>query len=234
MLPIAILAGGLATRLGPVTENIPKSMLEVAGEPFIVHQLRELRRNDVEKVVLCIGHLGEQIKSFVKDGSDYGVQVHYSYEALRLLGTGGAIRNALHLLNGDFFVLYGDSFLQIDYQSVYESFQNSEDSALMTVFRNEGRWDTSNVEMEGRKIKVYSKDRPNPRMTHIDYGLGILKPELFKNYPKNAKFDLKEIYESLSKKGDLTSYEATHRFYEIGSHDGLKELNDILSVRSET
>ena len=233
MIPVVILAGGLATRLRPITETIPKSLVEISGEPFIVHQLRELNRQGIKDVVLCVGHLGKQIEAFVKDGSEYGVRVQYSYETQKLLGTGGAIRNALSLLNEAFFVLYGDSWLEIDYQSVYESFQNSVNLALMTVFRNEGRWDTSNVEMDGRNIKLYSKDQRNPRMTHIDYGLGILKPELFKNYLENTKFDLTEIYESLSKKGDLTFYEATHRFYEIGSHDGLRELNDILGLRNE-
>ena len=118
MIPIAILAGGLATRLRPLTETIPKSLIEVGGEPFIVHQLRELSRQGVKDVVVCLGHLGEQIKSFVKDGSEYGVRVRYSYETQNLLGTGGAIRNALPLLNDEFFVLYGDSWLDIDYSSV--------------------------------------------------------------------------------------------------------------------
>jgi N-acetyl-alpha-D-muramate 1-phosphate uridylyltransferase len=237
MIPVVILAGGLATRLRPITENIPKSLVEIAGEPFIVHQLRELNRQGIKDVVLCVGHLGKEIEAFVKDGSEYGVRVQYSYETPKLLGTGGAIRNALSLLNEAFFVLYGDSWLEIDYRTVSDTFQNSENSALMTVFRNEGRWDTSNVEMDGDRIKLYSKDQPNPRMTHIDYGLGILKSEVFENYshrkfrPGNSKFDLAEIYEELSKKRDLASFEATHRFYEIGSHDGLKELNGILGVR---
>jgi len=228
MIQIVILAGGLGTRLRPITETIPKSLVEVAGEPFIAHQLRELNRQGIKDVVLCVGHLGKQIDNFVKDGSEYGVRVQYSYETQELLGTGGAIRNALPLLKDDFFVLYGDSWLEIDYRAVDESFQNSGNLALMTVFRNEGRWDTSNVEMDGRKIKLYSKDQRNLRMTHIDYGLGILKPEVFENYAVNAKFDLEEIYELLSQKGELASFEATHRFYEVGSHTGLSELNKRL------
>ena len=231
MIPIAILAGGLGTRLRPITETIPKSLLEVAGEPFIAHQLRELARQGIQNVVICIGFLGEQIEEFVKDGSKYGIYVQYSYETQNLLGTGGAIRNALPLLNGDFFVLYGDSWLDIDYRLAYESFQNSGKRALMTVFRNEGRWDTSNVEMDGECIKLYSKTKQNPRMTHIDYGLGILKPNIFELYPEGANFDLAEIYESLSDSGRLASFEAKNRFYEIGSYDGLKELNEILQDR---
>ena len=231
MIPIAILAGGLGTRLRPITETMPKSLLEIDGEPFIAHQLRELARQGIQNVILCVGFLGEQVESFVKDGAEYGVRIKYSYETNDLLGTGGAIRNALHLLTDDFFVLYGDSWLDIDYRSVYESFQNSGKTALMTVYRNEGRWDTSNVEMDGNRIKIYSKIKPNPRMTHIDYGLGILKPNIFEKYPEGANFDLAEIYESLSDSGRLASFEAKNRFYEIGSHDGLKELNEIFQER---
>jgi N-acetyl-alpha-D-muramate 1-phosphate uridylyltransferase len=233
MIPVAILAGGLATRLKPITNTIPKSMVEVAGVPFIAHQLIELQRQGVEEIVLCLGHFGEQVESFVKDGSEYGVRVQYSYETQGLLGTGGAIRNALDLLDDVFFVLYGDSWLDIDYNSVYESFYKSGNSALMSVFRNEGLWDTSNVEMSGERIKTYSKEQRNTSMTHIDYGLGILKHKVFENYPENVNFDLAEIYELLSKKGDLASFEVTQRFYEVGSHDGLMELNKILSVRLE-
>ena len=203
----------------------------MAGEPFIAQQLRELAREGIQNVVICVGYLGEQIEKFVKDGSEYGIYVQYSYETDNLLGTGGAIRNALHLLTDDFFVLYGDSWLDIDYRSVYKSFQNSGKTALMTVYRNEGRWDTSNVEMDENHIKIYSKTKRNSRMTHIDYGLGILKRTIFEQYPVGANFDLAEIYESLSYSGRLAYFEATNRFYEIGSHDGLKELNDIFQER---
>ena len=231
MIPTSILAGGLGTRLRPITETIPKSLIKVAGEPFIAHQLRELARQGIEDVILCVGYLGEQIEEFVKDGSEYGTRVQYSYETQNLLGTGGAIKKALPLLGDEFFVLYGDSWLDIDYRLAYESFQNSGKTALITVYRNEGRWDTSNVEMDGNHIKIYSKTKRNPRMTHIDYGLGILKPNIFEQYPEGANFDLAEIYESLSASGRLASFEAKNRFYEIGSHDGLKELNEILQEK---
>jgi N-acetyl-alpha-D-muramate 1-phosphate uridylyltransferase len=230
MLPVAILAGGLASRLRPITETIPKSMLEVAGEPFIAHQLRELSRQGVDNVVLCVGYLGEQIENFVKDGSEFGISLQYSYETQKLLGTGGAIKKALPLLGDVFFVLYGDSWLKVDYLAIQRTYEKSNRSALMSVFRNEGLWDTSNVEMGGNQIKLYSKAHLNPRMTHIDYGLGILKPQPFKNYPEDTTFDLSEIYESLSESGSLASFEAKNRFYEIGSLDGLNELNKILCL----
>tara|TARA_B100000945_G_C20411140_1_gene612630 strand:+ start:1089 stop:1796 length:708 start_codon:yes stop_codon:yes gene_type:complete len=231
MLPIVILAGGLATRLNPITKTIPKSLVKVAGEPFIAHQLRELARQGIGNVVICVGHLGNQIEEFVKDGSEYGLCVKYSYETKNLLGTGGAVKNALHLLNDDFFILYGDSWLEIDYSSVYKSFYSSSCSALMTVFRNEGRWDLSNVEMDGKRIKFYSKTKHNHRMTHIDYGLGILKQEVFGQYLQEAKFDLAEVYETLSESGRLASFEAKKRFYEIGSYEGLKEMNRMIKQK---
>ena len=233
MLPIVILAGGFATRLSPVTKTIPKSLLQVAGEPFIAHQLRDLAQQGIGDVVLCVGHLGKQIEEFVQDGSEYGLCVQYSYETKNLLGTGGAIKNALHLLSDDFFVLYGDSWLEIDYCSVYESFYKSSCSALMTVFHNKGQWDASNVEMDGKRIKLYSKTRRNPRMTHIDYGLGILKQEVFGQYLRGANFDLAEIYETLSESGRLASFEAKKRFYEIGSHEGLNEMNQLITKKNK-
>ena len=231
MLPIAILAGGLGTRLRPITETIPKSLIEVAGEPFIAHQLRELARQGIQNVVICVGFLGEQIEEYVKDGSGFDLRVKFSYETQNLLGTGGAIKKAIPLLGEDFFVLYGDSWLEIDFVAVQKTYEKSKNPALMTVFRNEGRWDTSNVEIDGNRIKLYSKTRLNPRMTHIDYGLAILKTDVFKRYPKGSSFDLTEIYGPLSESGRLSCFEATNRFYEIGSYDGLKELNVILQKK---
>ena len=233
MLPIAILAGGLGTRLRPITETIPKSLVDVAGEPFIAHQLKGLARQGIEDVVLCVGYLGEQIEEFVQDGSEYGVRVRYSYDTQKLLGTGGALKNALSLLGDIFFVQYGDSWLEIDYHSVYECFHNSCCSALMTVFRNQGRWDISNVEMVENRIRLYSKTIRNPRMTHIDYGLGILKCDVFEEHPEGTVFDLAEIYESMSESGLLASFEATNRFYEIGSDDGLNELIQLMKQKKK-
>jgi len=228
MLQIAILMGGLATRLYPITKNIPKSMIEVAGEPFIVHQLRKLSLQGIKNVVLCVGHLGSKIEPILKDGSEYGVKLKYSYDTKKLLGTGGAIKKALPLLGKEFFVLYGDSWLEINYLSVYRYFKESGCKGLMTVFKNEGKWDSSNVEIEKNKIKKYSKTKKNIRMTHIDYGLGIFNQSVFKIYADETKFDLAQVYEDLLKIGELASFEAENRFYEIGSHEGLIELNQLL------
>ena len=231
MIPVAILAGGLATRMRPHTETLPKSLLEVAGQPFLAHQLHALSRQGIQQVVLCVGHLAEQIEEFAGDGSTFGLQVAYSKEEGSLLGTGGALRKALPLLGEEFFVLYGDSWLEIDYTAVLKAFKKSNLPALMTVFRNEGHWDTSNVELQAGKIQLYSKVQRNERMSHIDYGLGILTRALLEAYPEQQTFDLAEVYEQLSRQHRLASYEATQRFYEIGSPSGLEELN--LKFRDE-
>ena len=220
MLPVAILAGGLATRMHPVTQRIPKSMIEVAGRPFIEHQLELLRAEGVKNVVLCAGHLGEMIEAHVGDGSRFGLSVRYSFDGEKLLGTGGALRRALPLLGNDFFVLYGDSYLDIAYASVQASYRDSRQPALMTVFRNEDQWDTSNVLFDGTNVVRYDKRHPTADMKFIDYGLGILSNDLLRAH-SNETFDLSEIYAALADEGRLAGFEATKRFYEIGTPAGL-------------
>jgi phosphoheptose isomerase/choline kinase len=229
MMPVAILAGGLASRMRPVTETIPKSLIPVAGEPFIVHQLRLLRREGVEKVVLCVGYLGEMIEAYVGDGSRFGLSASYSYEAGdRLLGTGGALRRALPLLGDRFFVLYGDSYLDIAYAPIALAFERSGVPALMTVFRNDGAWDTSNAHFDGARVVRYEKGAPSPELRYVDYGLGVVSSGIFADRPADQPFDLSEIYRNLADSHRLAGYEATRRFYEIGSPNGLSEMDAYL------
>ena len=220
--PIAVLAGGLATRMHPVTATLPKSMLEVAGEPFIAHQLRLFRREGAGRVVLCIGHLGQAIEDFVGDGSRFGLAIAYARDGERLMGTGGALRRALPLLGPEFLVIYGDSYLDIAFAPVLEAFHRAGQPALMTVFHNAGRWDTSNVEFAAGRILAYSKD-PTPRMAHIDYGLQMLRAEVLGAAPESEPFDLAVTYRELVAAGRMAGYEVTRRFYEIGSPAGLAE-----------
>jgi len=226
MLPVAILAGGLATRLGPLTEKAPKSMLPVGGEPFIAHQLRLLRRSGIQHVILCVGHMGEKIEEFVGDGRGFGMRVEYSYDGASLLGTAGAIRNALPRLGRKFFVLYGDSYLPCDYAAVERAFAEQGKLGLMTVFHNEGRWDTSNVEFEDGRILVYSKKNRNDRMRYIDYGLGVFEAAAFE---QTRASDLADVYSELQRAGQLAAFEVGERFYEIGSPAGLEELEALLA-----
>lgn len=223
MLPAAILAGGLATRLRPITETIPKSLVMVANQPFIIRQLSYLRNQGVRRVVLCVGYLGEMIEAVVGDGQQLGIEVVYSSDGLSLLGTGGALKKALHLLGDEFFVLYGDSFLLADFAAVRSAFECSGKDALMTVLNNYDRWDKSNVLFRDGSLVEYNKHAPRPDMTYIDYGLGVLSAEVLATYPDDHPFDLAEVYRTLSMQGRLAGMEVKQRFYEIGSHSGLKE-----------
>jgi NDP-sugar pyrophosphorylase family protein len=231
LLPVAILAGGLATRLRPVTEKVPKSLLELNGEPFIFHQLRLLKTHGVQRVVLCVGHLGEMIRQVVHEGQEFGVKVEYSFDGARLLGTAGAIKNALPTLGDSFLVLYGDSYLVCDYAAVAREFQRAGKLALMTVFKNEGQWDTSNVEYQSGSILAYSKKNRTPRMQFIDYGLGAFSAQAFARVRADQAFDLAELYSIMLSEGQLAGMELPHRFFEIGSPAGLEETARFLATQ---
>jgi N-acetyl-alpha-D-muramate 1-phosphate uridylyltransferase len=228
-LPVALLAGGIATRLRPVTETIPKSLVMVAGRPFIERQLEWLKRESVERVVLCVGYLGERIEDVVRDGRRFGLRVAYSYDGDKLLGTGGALRHALPLLEEAFFVLYGDTFLTCNFASVEAAFRKDAKPAMMTVFANKGRWDTSNAVYRGGRIALHDKKNPTPEMQHIDYGLSVLTAPVLQRYEDGEPFDLASLYSDLSRQGDLAGFEVTERFYEIGSFSGLKETEEFFS-----
>ena len=224
MLPLAILAGGLAARMRPLTENIPKSLLEVAGEPFIFHQLRLLRRQGIDDVVLCVGHLGWMIEERVGSGEAFGLRIRYAFDGPRLLGTAGALKQALPLLGQVFFVLYGDSYLTCDYKAVEEAYKRSGKPALMTIYCNRGQYDRSNVVFGQDGIVCYDKKNIRPDMLYIDYGLGILQSGLLEKLPDGEPADLADVYKALARDGMLAGYEAPERFYEIGSPAGLAEL----------
>jgi NDP-sugar pyrophosphorylase family protein len=229
--PVAILTGGLATRLRPMTDKIPKALMSVAGEPFLAHQLRLLHSTGLRHVVVCAGYLGEMIEAEFGDGSRFDMQIAYSFDGPRLRGTGGALKQALPLLGEHFFVLYGDSYLPLDYGSVAHAFQDGGKPALMTVFKNDGRWDTSNVWFEEGEIRLYDKISRTAEMHHIDYGLGILSSEVLNEWRGAGAFDLASIYQQLAAKNQLAGYEVTQRFYEIGSPEGLAELDNLLRSR---
>ena len=226
-MPVAILAGGLATRLRPVTEKIPKSLVEVAGRPFLARQLEWLRGQGIERVVLCVGHLGEQIQAAFGDGAGWGLRLEYSFDGPRLLGTGGAIRRALDRLGPEFFVMYGDSYLPVPFAPVAEAFARSGRPALMTVYANEGRYDTSNVWLEGGEIKRYDKRDRLPQMRHIDFGFCVFCDSVFQSLPPDTPADLADLLRDLAARQQLAGYEVRQRFYEIGSPAGLAELDQL-------
>jgi NDP-sugar pyrophosphorylase family protein len=239
-IPVAILAGGLATRLRPITEKIPKSLVTVAGKPFLAHQLDLLQSRGLRRAVLCVGYLGEMIQRDFGDGSAFGVQLDYSFDSSRrsaakadgpkLLGTGGAIKRALPLLGDEFFVLYGDSYLPVEYRPIAEFFRHSGKLGCMTVYRNEGRYDTSNVVFRDGEIAVYDKKNRPPEMRHIDYGLSLFKAAVFNSYSADQPFDLAEVMSKLVRQKQLAGFEVRERFYEMGSPAGLSELETLPKI----
>jgi len=233
MLPVAILAGGLATRLRPITETIPKALIEIAGEPFIFHQLRYLKQQGIDSIVLCVGYLGEMIEAYVGDGSQFGVRTSYSFDGPKLLGTGGAIKAALPLLGKNFFIFYGDSFLPIQFKPVERSYLSSKKLGLLTVLKNENQWDKSNVIYQNGLLVEYNKEEIKPNMSYIDYGLGILNSDVFSKYPEDEVLDLSSVYNELSLKDELFGYEVFERFYEIGTHQGILETEEYLTAKEK-
>jgi NDP-sugar pyrophosphorylase family protein len=228
MLPVAILCGGLATRLRPVTATIPKSLIPINEEPFLAHQLRLLEATGFEKVVLCIGFLGERIREFA--GDRFGrLEISYSFDGPKLLGTAGAISRAFPCLEQSFFVLYGDSYLPCDYRRVENDFKQSGKSGLMTVYRNDGKYDSSNVEFENGRILRYDKTNKTPGMRYIDYGLGVFDKSAFAGLPGDEPSDLAGVYRRLLERNDLAASEVADRFYEIGSLEGIRDLEHYLS-----
>jgi NDP-sugar pyrophosphorylase family protein len=227
-LPVAILAGGLATRLRPITEKIPKSLVPVAGRPFLAHQLEMLQARGIRRVVLCIGFLGEMIQREFGDEA-HGIKLEYSFDGDKLLGTGGALKRAMPRLGDEFFVLYGDSYLPIEYAPVAECFHRSGKAGLMTVYHNQGKYDTSNVVFRDGEIAVYDKQARLPEMQHIDYGLSLFKASVFEAYAADQVFDLAQVMGRLVQAGQLAGYEVPERFYEMGSPAGLAELEGLLT-----
>lgn len=229
LFPVALLAGGRGTRLGAMTESAPKSLVEAGGEPFIAHQLRLLRSRGVEKVVVCLGHLGESVRTAAGSGSAFGLRLEYSFDGRRPLGTAGAVKKALRRLGDEFFVMYGDSYLPCSFREVRAAYRRSGRPALMTVFRNDGRWGRSNVAYENGRIRAYDKESPSAGMRHIDYGLGVFHRDVFRFVPRGRFFDLAVLYRTLIERGELAAHKVGERFYEVGSPAGLAAFREFLS-----
>jgi N-acetyl-alpha-D-muramate 1-phosphate uridylyltransferase len=231
MLPVVILAGGLATRLYPITRTIPKALITVAGRPFIDHQLTLLKEKGVTQVILCIGNLGTQIEEFVGDGAQWGMEVQYSYDGDVLLGTGGAIKKVAGILPDAFLILYGDSYLDIDFELVVQRFYIEKLPVLMTVYRNREALDISNLLIKNGRILKYDKKDRDPAMEYIDYGLIVICKKVFDACSSHDPFDLSLVLSQLIEDGLVASYEVEQRFCEIGSLQGLKETEDYIRNR---
>lgn len=223
---VCILAGGLGTRLGDRAGGLPKPLVEVAGQPFLLHQLRLLADHGARHVVLCVGYRGSLIEEVIGHGR-FGVRIDYSYDGPDLDGTLGAVRRALPLLGERFLFLYGDTYLDIDYRAAERSWRSSGRPALMTVLHNEGRWDASNAAYRDGVVERYDKRNPTSDMEWIDYGLGGLASSVLDLVGADER-DLSALQAVLAERGLLSGFEATERFYEIGSPDALEETEGFL------
>lgn len=225
--PVLILAGGKATRLGDVTKSIPKALVPLAGKPFIDHQFAGLREQGVREVVMCVGHFADQLRDYIGDGARFGLNVRYSEDGDTPRGTGGAVRRALPLVGAGCFVLYGDTLLDVDYAKVLAALPVN-GLGVMTVFRNQNSFDKSNVVWRNGRLLRYSKADATADMTHIDYGLSLLRRAAVERIPPGAPSDLAELYSALVGSGEMVGYEVTRRFYEIGSPNGLREAEEFV------
>jgi MurNAc alpha-1-phosphate uridylyltransferase len=227
-----VLAGGLATRMRPHTLTVPKSLLPVAGRPFVDWQLERLVAAGLPDVVMCVAHLGEQIRAHVGDGAALGARVAWSEEGPTLLGTAGALRGALPLLHESFLVTYGDSYLPFDYAEPLRVLRSHADcDGVMAVFKNEGRWDPSNVVTDGAWVLRYEKNARDAAFDHIDYGATALRRDVIAGLPLGEPAGLDALQRDLAARKRLRASLAHERFFEIGSPEGLAELDRHLRAK---
>jgi NDP-sugar pyrophosphorylase family protein len=228
MLPLAVLAGGYATRLGSLTADVPKCLIEINGRPFVDWQLELLIMNGYSDFIFCISYKSDAVQDYLGDGKDRGISIRYSLDGPTQLGTGGAVQNALPKLGEIFGVIYGDSYLPTNYLVAEQNFLSSKSQALMTVYENQNHFDSSNVEFVDGKLVDYEKGTKNKEMRHIDYGITFFRESAFRRWRDQSSFDLSEVCHQLAKDNQLDGYEVFERFYEIGSIQGIEELSQYL------
>jgi len=227
-MQMVILAGGLAIRIRPLTLKLPKSMLQIKGRPFLEYQLELLKEYEIKDVLLCVGYKGELIKDHFGDGRKFGVNLSYSFDGDKLLGTAGALKKAYKLLSENFFLMYGDSYLPYDYQKIEESFKRSNKLSLMVAYKNQNRFDKSNILINEGLIKLYDKTLQGENLEYIDAGLSILKKEVLNLVPEEEPYDLEELYRTLISEEEMSAFEVKQRFYQIGSFEGLEEFKNLV------
>lgn len=216
--------------MGSLTRKLPKSLIAIQGKPFIQYQLELLARSGFTEVVLCIGHLGGEIVKFVGDGGKWGLRINYSGEQERLLGTGGAVKKAEDILQERFFVMYGDSYLPVPFDDIMAVSERAGKLATMVVYRNENRYDRSNVIVDDGVVKLYDKKARLPEMVHIDAGISVLRKGALACAPSSEVFPLEELYQKLVGMGEMGAYETQQRFYEVGSPRGLDEFRTLVAA----
>jgi NDP-sugar pyrophosphorylase family protein len=227
-MQMVILAGGLATRIRPLTLHLPKSMLQIKGRPFLEYQLELLKEYEIKDILICVGYKGELIKDHFGDGKKFGVNLSYSFDGDKLLGTAGALKKAYKLLGENFFLMYGDSYLPYDYQDIEESFKSSNKLSLLVAYKNQNRFDKSNLLIDEGLVKFYDKTLQGKNLEYIDAGLSILKKEVLNLVPEEEPYDLEELYRTLISEEEMSAFEVKQRFYQIGSFEGLEEFKNLI------
>ncbi len=233
-IQVAIILGGLGTRLGSRTTRRPKALVPVRGRPFVAHQLELMAEHGVTDVVVCVGHRGRQIERFVGDGLAWGLSVRYSSDGPNLLGTAGALRQALPLLAPSFAVTYGDSYVTMDYPALLRAHETAGRAATVAVYQNAGRWDRSNIVLHGDRVAVYDKYRDHEGMTWIDAGVTALDRRWVAALPAGRPLDLAEQFHLLAQTSRMGAHPIRERFYEVGSPAGLAEFRRLIAARART
>lgn len=229
-MQIVVLAGGLATRLGKIADDTPKSMILIEARPFLEYQLELLSRQNIKDIVLCVGHLGKKIESYFGNGKKFGVKIDYSWEETPL-GTGGALKNAEGVLQNEVMMLYGDSYLPIDYNKIINTFRREKKLGTMVIYKNNNKYDKSNIILNEGRIKAYDKEKKLPGMVYIDAGLSIFKKEVLKKLPHGKQIPLDAMIKQLIDLGQLSAYITKQRFYEVGSIKGLQDFRNYIKAR---
>ena len=228
-MQIVMLAGGLGTRLGKRYEKTPKSMIRILGRPFLQHQIELLKERGIRRILLCTGHLGEQIKAYFGNGEKFGVNIQYSEEGEKLMGTGGALKKAESFINENFFLMWGDSYLLLDYMNIWNAYFKSGCVGLMVVYNNYNQRVKSNVIVKDGKIVLYDKWKSYPDMVYIDNGVSVFNKVILKEIPPDNVFAIEKVFKKWSLEGKLAAYETEQSFYEIGSIPGLREFEALVS-----
>jgi N-acetyl-alpha-D-muramate 1-phosphate uridylyltransferase len=232
-MQVVIIAGGLATRLRPMTFLTPKSMIEIEGKPFIEYQIINLKRQGISDVVICVGHMGGKIEAYLGSGSNYGVNIIYRYDRGYPMGTAGALKNANDVLGDPFFTIYGDSYISIDFAKAKRRFDRSNKPVMMTVFKNCDRFDRSNVVVENDLVKVYDKQNKHENMDYIDYGALILRKGVLDLVPGGQPYSLEELLMPMVERKQVLAFKVSERFYEIGSIRGISEFAQYIRDRKD-
>lgn len=228
MMQMVILAGGIGTRMRPLTEGRPKAMIMVGDRPFLEHQIELLRKNRITEIVLCVGYLAHHIKAYFGNGSGFGVDISYSEERGELLGMAGALKKAEPLLAEEFLAINGDSYLLLDYAAIMSRFRQRDELGLMVIYRNHDRQRASNVAIDGELVTIYDSNKRSPEMTHIDAGLWALRKRALSLIPPRCPVSQGQFFHKLIERNQLLAFEVSQRFYEIGSFNGLAEFEQLI------